>query len=630
VKAALNDASVGEFRLDVAKRQLLGRNQQPVPLTPKAFETLVYLVRHSGDVLDKDELMRAVWPDTVVEENNLSQNVSALRRALGEKPNAHRYIVTIPGKGFSFVANVTAVAADSGQIMKTDGNLIPTKELHSGLSAKGKRLLVGGLLVAILGAAGVLIWRSSRSGSAPSPEIKVLAVLPFKPLVAENRDPALELGMADSLIAKLSNSRKLVVRPISAVRRYSGLDQDPQAAGRALGAEAVLDGYIQRQGEMVRVTARLLSVRDGRQLWARQFDERMTNIFGVQDSISERVAGALALKLSGQEELELRRRSTENVAAYQLYLRGRYFQSRRIPEDLQKGIDYFRQAIALDQNYALAYAGMADCYVSLGAEEYGAMPPSEVMPKAKDAALKALSLNDALAEAHTSLGLALEHEWAWTSSEREFKRALQLGPNYSEAHRSYALYLARLGRLDDAFSEGTRAWEIEPGSPNRSMVVGWIFYFSRQYDQAIEQYTKTLESEPNYYPVRFRLGLAYLQKRMYTEAADQLLRAAETSDRNARILAFLGYTYAVSGDRDHAVRLLHELQARSRQTYVSSYDVAIIQLGLGNRKEALIWLDRAAKERDGWVSFLKVDPVFDDLRSELGFDALARSVNLPD
>ena len=635
----------GDFQLDADRRLLLRRDGQIVPLKPKIFETLLYLVEHNGTVLEKDELMRAIWPNTVVEENNLSQNISALRRVLGEKPDEHHYIVTVPGRGFRFVAAVsgrTDEDAREGGVEAVEAAARRTARSPGRLKSNLRLIVLACVLVAGMLGAGLFLWRA-RTGTAPvgSPApavapslpsaapVKIIAVLPFKPLVQGEEDQALQLGMADTLIVKLSNSREIVVRPISAVRSYGALEQDPQAAGRELNVEAVLDGYIQRRGTRIRVTARLISVGDGRQLWAGQFDEKMTDIFAVQDAISERVATALALPLTGEERARLKRRDTENVEAYQLYLRGRYFLSKRLPEALQKAIEYFRQAIALDSDYAQAYAGLSGAYAFMSSAEFGGMPPREVMPKAKEAALKALAIDDGLAEAHISVGRAAVFERDWPVVEREYKRGLDLDPNYSEGRQLYALFLLRMGRLDEALAEARRAWEIEPSSANKIVVLGWIHYFRREYDASIEQYGQTLEMDPNNQPARFRLGLAYLQKGMLDQAIAELEKAVSLSGRNARHVAFLGYAYALFGRRGEAQRLLTELQVRSRHAYVCSYDIAIIYLGLGDNEHALEWLEKTDQERDDWLLQIKVEPVMDKVRSDPRFQGLVRRIGHP-
>jgi DNA-binding winged helix-turn-helix (wHTH) protein/TolB-like protein/lipoprotein NlpI len=639
----------GDFRLDAARRLLTARDGRVVPLTPKPFETLLYLVRHSGAVLDKDELMQAVWPDTVVEENNLSQSISALRRALGEKPGQHRYIVTVPGRGFRFVAPVSAHA--DAETPSATATVSPGPEAEragaigagavvndrpaGGLRANVRLVALAAALILILGGASLFLWRA-RTGMiavappvASSAPVKTIAVLPFKPLLQTEQDQALELGMADTLIAKLSNSRELVVRPISAVRRYGALEQDPQAAGHELNVEAVLDGYIQRRDDRIRVTARLVGTDDGRQMWAGQFDEKVTDIFAVQDAISERVAAALALRLTGAERARLKRRETANIEAYEVCLRGRYFLAKRRPEAVNSAVEHFRQAIALDPNYAQAYAGLADAYGFLLNGEYGGMPPPELIPKAKEAALKAVALDDTLAEAHAALGRILGFERDWRGAELELKRGLELDPDNADGLRYYAVYLVRVEKFDESLRAAQRAWELEPGAAGRMHVLGWIYYYRREYDQAIEQFRQALEVDPNLYSARFKLGLAYLQKGMFDEAVAELRKTVSQSGGNARHVAFLGYAYARSGRRGEAQQLLNELQAKSGRAYVPHYDLAIIHLGLGDKERALELLGQAEQERDDWLLFLKVEPVMDSLRSDPRFQDLLRRVGLP-
>ncbi len=382
----------GDFRIDVGRRLLLLRSDgESVPLTPKVFDTLLYLVEHSGAVLDKDALMAAIWPDIVVEENNLSQNIYTLRRVLGESRGEHRYIMTVPGRGYRFVADVKTLPGENGReeaeitesrVEKFEKSGAPPAEI----TKKGKNkiwLVAAGVFVAGLSFLGFYLWRA-QTKPAPDAPIKTIAVMPFKPLVAENRNEALQLGMADTLIARLSNSEKIVVRPITSVRRYGGLEQDSLAAGRELGVDSVLDGSIQTWGDRIRISARLVSVGDGKQLWAGQFDEKFTDIFAVQDSISERVAAALVPRLSGEERRRLTKHDTENLEAYQLYLKGRFHAAKLTLPETKKAISYFQQAIEIDPTYALAYARLANAYRQLTLTSD--VPSSEAMTKAKAAA----------------------------------------------------------------------------------------------------------------------------------------------------------------------------------------------------------------------------------------------------
>ena len=630
----------GDFRLDAARRLLTARNGEVVPLMPKPFDTLLYLVEHSGKVLEKEELLRAVWPDTIVEENNLSQSISVLRRALGEKPGHHRYIVTVPGRGFRFVTAVSvSTENNSPELTKAVSPVVAGPPPPRTRAASGRNFwptAIAFLLVFALGLGGFLLWRARTRSSAVSPStastsaIKTIAVLPFKPLVPAEQDQALEMGMADTLIARLSNSSEIVVRPISAVRGYGALDQDPQSAGRELNVDAVLDGSINRQAERIRVTARLINVNSGKQIWAGQFDEKMTDIFTVQDSISERVTAALALKLTGEEAARLKRRDTESIEAYQLCLRGRYFLSKRRPDALKQALGYFQQAIALDENYALAHADLADTYGFLSNAEYGEMAPKEVIPKAKASALRAVAIDDTLAEGHAALGRTLGFERDWEGAGRELRRAIELDPNNADGLRYYSVYLARLGKVDEALVEARRAWGIEPSAPGRMMVLGWIHYYRREYDQAIEQCRQALEIDPNFYSARLKLGMAYAQKGMFDQAITELQESVNQSGRNARHLAFLGYAYALSGKRDKAQQVLTELETRSRQNPFCFYGIALIDLGLGNKKPALDWLEKADQVQDDWLLFLKVEPAMDALRTESRFQELVRHVGFPD
>ena len=402
-----------DFRVDSGRRLCLGRDGRPIPLTPKAFDTLIYLVQHTNVVIGKETLMRAIWPDTAVEENNLNQSISALRRALGEKRAEHRYIVTVPGRGYRFVAPVN----------------------------KRKPPVIA-------------------SSAEPIPSI---AVLPFQPLARNNRDESLEMGMADTLIARLSGIRDIVVRPMSSVRKYADLNLDLLAAGRALGVDSVLEGSLQHQANRVRVTVRLLNVSNGASLWAGTFDEEMTDIFALQDAISGQVVQALSLELSKEDKTRLVKHHTQSTRAYQLYLKGRYYWWKNSPEEYRKSRDYFHRAVEEDPCYALGYCGLNSFY-GYGAA-WGMMPPDEGWPKAEWAVAKALELDDQLAEAHLELAaLKMVYYLDWIGTEREAKRAIELSPGFDEIHYMYSFFLVVMRRFREAVAEGNRALACNPFS----------------------------------------------------------------------------------------------------------------------------------------------------------------------
>ncbi|MBC7930272.1 MAG: tetratricopeptide repeat protein [Rubrivivax sp.] len=570
----------GPFRLDAAKH-LLFRNGEMVPLTPKVFDTLRVLVERSGEQVTKDQLMSAVWEDAIVEETNLTTNVSHLRKALGEKKNEHQYILTIPGEGYRFVAAVKAVPA-----------------------APAVPLPVS---------------------AAP---IKSIAILPFKPLVADNRDESLELGMAETLITRLSGLKEVVVRPTSAVRRYNSLEQDAIAAGRELQVESVLDGNLQRAGDRLRVTVRLVRVADGQTLWAESFDESFTDVFAVQDAVAARVVGLLAVKLTGQEQMLLTKRYTQNPEAYQLYLKGRYFWNKFTPADHQRAAEYFNQAIGKDPTYAQAYTGLADTYAASAVCSW--IAPSEGYPKAKAAAKRALQLDGTLSEAHASFGaIAMFYDLDWATAEREYKRAIDLNPNYPTVYELYSYLQSATGRLDEAIETAKHGLETDPLSVLLREDTGLAYYLARRYDEAIQQYQQSIQMDPNYAPALTNLGIVYEQKGMYDEAIAAYQKAINASERTSGILAALGHTYAVSGRRDEALKVLDELKEMSRQKYVSPYDLAVLYTGLGENDRAIEQLGKAHEERAGWIIYLKVNPLFDPLRSDPRFADLVRRVGLP-
>ena len=543
----------GPFSVDVAER-LIWREGRPVTLPPKAFELLLVLVENRGHLLEKEELMRRLWPDTFVEEANLSNNISLLRKALTED-DGHRYIETVPRRGYRFVAAVEELAGGPVELIveeraratltlaeESTDSAQPASPWLTG--SRAKRLTGWGMAALALLAGGIAAAYYYRGRPAPAPApIRSIAVLPFKPLVADSRDEAFELGMADTLITRLSNMRQVVVRPISAVRRYTGLEQDPVAAGREQRVEAVLEGSFQRSGERIRVTVRLLKVGDGTALLTYKCEEQCTDLFAVQDAIAERVAAALALKLTGDERQLLAKHHTDNPEAYQLYVKGRFYWNKRLPQSVVgKAIEHFERAIALDPNYALAHAALAECYV---------IPNSranleERLPLARAAAMKALEIDGTLGEAHAALAQVEAVSWNWSASERGFKRAIELSPNYAPARLSYAELLSRLGRHEEAMREIKLAQELDPLSSIINAKVGYFLTMARRYDEAIEQYKKTLEMDPNFVLAQVWLADTYIHKGMYEEAITEYEKAWDlgapraTTERRAKGIQKVG------------------------------------------------------------------------------------------
>ena len=611
----------GPFRLDPVKRLLL-RNGESVPLTQKAFDTLLVLVRNSERVVHKDELMGLVWPDTIVEENNLTQSISMLRRALGESRKDHKYIVTIQGQGYRFVADVKEDVTNDAKAPPDIAQPNHQPALVRRL-ASTERVVVG--LVLLIGlCAGLYLWRVySVEPELNATTVRSVAVVPFKSLSADSGDEYLGTGIADALAAKLRHIGQINVPSSGSALDSSSFDHDALTVGRKLQVDSVLDGTIQKDADRIRVTVRLISVPDNKTLWSATFNEKVTEIFAVQDSISEQVATALRLKLTGGEQELLTKHYTENAEAYQAYIKGRYFWNKRSEAGLLKAIEYFRQAIHADPQYALAYAGLADSYLMMAAYHYSSLPPEEAVEIAKSSALQALELDDALAEAHTSLAGVLEGTSRdLPATERAYKRALELNPNYATARQWYAEFLRSTGRFDEALVELKRAQALDPLSPVMNSSLGVSYYYARQYDLVIEQNRKALEIDPNFMAAHFGLGLAFEQKEMYEEAIAAFQRAKELSKGGEPMVAALGHAYAKSGDRARAMRVLKEL--KKRETLTSPYSLALLYVAFGEKDKALPLLRKACEKAGGHL-MLKLDPRLDALRSDSTFNEVFKS-----
>ena len=602
------------FVLDPAERRLL-RNGVPVPLTPKSFDLLVALVEKSGHLIEKSELLARVWPDQFVEEGSLSFNVSELRKALGDGQNGQQYIETVRKKGFRFVApvdeNVAQAAVDSPRL------------------SRRWPLVLGALAVAVMLALALVAYvrRPGATATAAARRPRTMAVLPFKPLAMDARDEPLEVGICNSLITRLAGIDELVVRPTSSVVAYAGMGQDPLAAGRALGVDALLEGYIERSQDRIRVTARLLRASDGKSLWSGQFNENFTDIFAVEDSISRRIVEALHLSLTGEEERRVTMHATENIDAYELYLKGVYYEQKRTPDGIAKSVTYFQQATARDPRFALAFAALANSYVALAVR--ADIPPRDSYVNAKAAATRALEIDPANAEAHSALGnIEAFYEWDWPAAQLEFNRALQLSANNPLIDQQYAGYLLIRGRHEEAISRIQQAQRLDPLSVPMNAYTARVLYFAHQYDATIDQCRKALELEPNSGGALMFLGRAHAQKHLYPQALAELERARTLMQGSAEVLSLIGYTYAVSGHLAEARQILDELHGWTRQKYVSPYHMAMIHAGLGERDAAFQWLEKAYDDREGRLTILRFAPEFAGLRSDARFTRLMHRMKL--
>ena len=501
--------------------------------------------------------------------------------------------------------------------------------LISKIKRHQSRAAVAAVALLLIGLAiGLYYFLSSDNSkqAAPATRVSSIAVLPFKRLSADDNDEYLGLGMADTLITKLSNLRQIIVRPTGAVRKYMAPDQDPLAAGREQRVDAVLDGSIQKSGDKLRVTVRLVSVADGATLWASQFDQNFTDIFAMQDAISERVAGALALELTGEERKLLTKRYTENTEAYQNYLKGRYFLNKRTAEDIRKASEYFKQAVALDPNNALAYLGLGDCYHQ---SIYSTSSPSrELIPKAKAMARKALEIDGSLGEAHALLSILNDADWDWNEALREYQLAISLSPGYANAYGRVAFTLAKRGRFDEALAAIRKAGEIDPTNLGISADIASILCYAGRYDEAIEQSNKTLELDPNFSTAYAQLGVAYWGKRMYKESLGPLQRAVELEGEGSVRMIQLAMGYGFAGQKEKARDFLRRLKKRSESEYVDPTWFAGLYTAIGDKDKALDWIEKAYAERSVAATALLADTRFITIRSEPRYQAILSRMGL--
>src|SRR5262245_49887086 len=594
--------------------------QEPPPLTRRDRGFPDELQRLVSRMLAKDRSERYQTADELRHAlKSLKKELAAVeefstREFSGLSLLARRFIRTGADKDYKTAAFRVVSARLTSSI-----SLIINRSLRSPMRAT---LALAALAALIAGGILARHWLFDRATRVNS-----IAVLPFKPLLADSRDEALELGLADTLITRLTSLKNVTVRPLSAVRRYTALDQDPVAAGRELKAQAVLEGSIQKAGDKVRVTTRLISVADGGTLWTRQFDERWTDIFAVQDAISQRVADDLMAPLTGDERGELVRNYTTDPEAYRLYMEGRYQWGKRTGAGMRKAVESFQQAIGMDPNYALAYVGLADAYATLGS--YHLLPSREALPLAKDAATRALSIDQNLAEAHASMGKILnDYYWDWEQAEREFLLAIKLKPNYANSRHWYSALLVAQERFDEALSEANRALELEYLSPVTGTQVGQGLYRARRYDQAMAALRKTLALEPNFTAAHYYLGQCHLMRGNRDEAMAEFERALEIAPNTPDFIAMIGYTHAVAGRRDKARRCLAELDELALSRYVPPFGYATIYAALGEPDQTFKWIEKGHEDRDPRVRTLKTDPLFDVLRADPRFATLMARAGL--
>jgi len=579
----------GSFRLDVTER-LLWKDGELLSPTPKVFDLLALLVANHGHLLEKETLVEELWPGSFVEEANLNVNISALRRVLGEAPNENKFIETVPRRGYRFVAEVRGIAADTAEpdaaaepVSQTAGKKISRRKFSA------RVILIVLVAVLVLLIAGFYVWRTAFENGS-SGDVRTIAVLPFKPLTRTGGDEVLEMGMADALITRLSNLRQVTVRPTSSVLKYTEANTDFMKIGRELQVEAVLDGRIQRADNKIRVTVQLIRTSDGESLWADSFDDYFTNIFAVQDSISEMIAEKLSVRLTRAEEETMNRRDTESSEAYSLYLQGQYHHNKASPEELEKALVFYRQAVEKDPEYVLPYAGMSEIYQSF--VNYN-IDPDMSRRKASEYAEKAIRLNPNSAEGWTALGrVRLYIDWDFAGSGEAFRRAVGIKPKDPGIRHSYSSYLSSINRSDEAVREMQTALRLDPVSVYINNDFVRILMSAHRFDEALAQAKKAAELDPRYVFTHRNLAFVYSMKGMHREAIGELQQEAELGGLK-KVTAISGYVYARAGNRSEAEKVLQDYRNSFGQVGVNYLNLALIHLGLGEKDLAIENLEKS-------------------------------------
>jgi TolB-like protein/DNA-binding winged helix-turn-helix (wHTH) protein/Flp pilus assembly protein TadD len=637
----------GSFRLDLNRHRLL-RDGEVVALSPKAIQTLTLLVQNPGKLLEREALIQAVWPDVTVEDANLTVAISQLRKALNQNGDAAEFIETIPRVGYRFVADICEVIEEPAPLIleertrsqqikpiadngETNGTSTAPPELQAKISLlpeqrpflRTHRSLIVALAVCLTIAAAAVAYRLVKSSSSAPADISSVAVLPLKNLTGDPNAEYLSDGITESIISQLSKAPELKVISRASVFTFKGKEIDPREAGRRLGVGSIVEGSLLKSKDRIRVQLRLVGAGDGHIIWSGDSYERAAaDIFDVQDEISCNVAEHLRTALCADRPA---RRSTENVAAYEAYMKGRYYMSQRTAEGLMKATQFFQKAVEIDPRYALAYCDLAESYKL--AVWYVPMPASEAVPKLQVAASKAIELDSSLAEAHGAMAEVYSFQWKWKETVTELERSLALNAGYAAAHHGLGLCLALIGRNAEALAHIERARELDPLSLIINTDYGWVYYLERRYDEAINQYQKALELDPNFTLAHFDLALSYSALGRHEEAISEMQKARE---RGSDYLAGLGYVYAMAGRRAEALKTLDDLKRLAEKQYIPPYHFSWVYTGLGDKDKAIALLQKTYDEHTQHVVDFKTVPMFDRLRTDARFQELVQKVGLPD
>ncbi len=646
----------GVFEADMEAGELRKHGLR-LKLSEQPFQILAMLLAKRGELVSREELRERLWPShTFVDfDHGLNNAVMRLREVLGDSSDRPRFIETLPRRGYRFIAPVetrstgtegaapepaaggASVAPSNGAEQTASGNgVIPAGVVGVRPGNRFSLPRIVGLAVAVLAGSALISGitvhyvRGVNASKGKANRSSSLVVLPLENLSGDKEQEYFADGMTDDLIANLAKIRSLRVVSRSTAMAYKGTHKPLPQIASELNVDAVVEGTVMRVGNRVRITAELVQVSTDQHLWADTYESPMGDVLALQNRVSSAIVDEIRINLSKEDKERLARKPSVSPEAYEDYLKGRYYWNKRSAEGFAKAIGYFEEATHKDPQYALAYAGLADCYGIIGATIYGSVPAAEAAPKAKAAAIRALEIDPTLAEAETSLATAkFNYDWDWAGAAEGFKKAMQLDPGYATAYQRDSLYLSALGKFDDSFQQIKKARELEPLSISINASFGWRLYLAREYDRSIAQLRDTLEMDPTYVWAHLTLGQAYQQKGEFKLAIEQLQQAVELSHSSPLTISALAHAYALSGNHAEALKLLAQLEGDSKKMYVSPFYVAIVYLGLGKNEVAMNWLEKAYADRSNGLVFLKVEPELDPLRTNPRFITLQSRLNFP-
>jgi TolB-like protein/DNA-binding winged helix-turn-helix (wHTH) protein/Tfp pilus assembly protein PilF len=643
----------GVFEADMEAGELRKHGLR-LKLSEQPFQILAMLVARPGEVVSREVLRERLWPsDTFVDfDHGLNNAVMRLREVLGDSSDHPRFIETLPRRGYRFIAPVELKGAASEYPAQ---EAVTSERAAGGPGVDGKNgsgnseallnvsqgqhsrrfslpriaVLAAGVLAGSALISGITVHYVNASKGKVN-RSSSLVVLPLENLSGDKEQDYFADGMTDDLIANLAKIHSLRVISRSTAMAYKGTHKPLPQIATELNVDAVVEGTVMRVGNRVRITAELVQVSTDQHLWADTYESPIGDVLALQNRVSSAIVDEIRINLTKEDKERLAQKPSVSPEAYEDYLKGRYYWNKRSGDGFEKAIGYFEDATRKDPQYALAYAGLADCYGIIGATIYGRLPSSEAAPKARAAAIRALEIDPSLAPAETSLATAkFNYDWDWAGAAEGFRKAIQLDPSYSTAYQRYSLYLTAMGKFDDSFEQIKKARELEPLSISINTALGWRLYLAREYDRSIAQLRDTLEMDPASEWAHLNLGQAYEQQGQFNLAIEELQKALELAHSSPLTLSALAHAEALSGNHATANKLLSQLEALSKKQYVSPYYIAIVYLGLGKNDVAMNWLEKAYTDRSNGLVFMKVEPELDPVRTNPRFVTLQTRLNFP-